>query len=155
MYSHKNRTVESLRCCFTTLHWMKCPSGDPGMVAEVCNAKMAWLHICAKSECTTGSSDDEADKLASDDDVVETQELLGGESMAQTIPSITTPKKVIKLDNESGSGSNTDMLAFEKPFKRAKNVISPPKKKSSSFSKKLFLCRQNAESTTVFAPYLS
>eukprot|EP00957_Ditylum_brightwellii_P211665 15366446-Ditylum_brightwellii.AAC.1 len=134
MYSHKNKTVDSSRCCFMTLYQMKCPSGDPGMATEVCNAKMAWLHILAKIRCATGSSDNETDQSDSDDDVVETQELLEGESMAQSMPSTMTTKKVIELDNESVSGSDTDMSAFENPFKRAKNVSSPPKITSSSFS---------------------
>eukprot|EP00957_Ditylum_brightwellii_P210783 15365392-Ditylum_brightwellii.AAC.1 len=136
MYGHKNRTAESLRRCFTTLHRMKCPSGDPGMPVEVHNAKMACLHIRAKSKCATGSSDDESEKEGSDNDEEEddnSQELLGGAAMEQTIPSMMTAKKgVIKLD--SNSGSDSDISAFEKPFKKAKNVSELPKRKSSSFS---------------------
>eukprot|EP00957_Ditylum_brightwellii_P047837 3633572-Ditylum_brightwellii.AAC.1 len=135
MYSHKNRTVESLQHCFMALHWVKCPSGDPGMAVEVRDAKMTWLHLREKSKCATGSSDKEMDKEASDDEEVEgSQELLGGEAKAQTMPFLMTAKKAIELDNESGSGSNTDLSAFEKSFKRAKNVSALPKKKSSSFS---------------------
>eukprot|EP00957_Ditylum_brightwellii_P121696 9281328-Ditylum_brightwellii.AAC.1 len=91
---------------------MKCPSGDPGMAVEVCDVKKVRLHIHAKSKCATGSSDKEMDKEASDDEEVEdnnSQELLGGAAMAQTMPSIMTAKKVIELDNESGSGSYADM----------------------------------------------
>eukprot|EP00957_Ditylum_brightwellii_P015917 1198567-Ditylum_brightwellii.AAC.1 len=120
--THKavHRAIKRLLWCLYQ-QAANCPSGDPGMVAEGCNAKMAWLHIHAKSECAIGSSDNEMDKLAGDDDVVKNQELFGGESMAHTMTSIMTTKKVTELDNESGSSSNTDMSAFEKLFKRAKN----------------------------------
>eukprot|EP00957_Ditylum_brightwellii_P088328 6728178-Ditylum_brightwellii.AAC.1 len=54
LYGAKNRTVESLRCCFTNMHRTKAPSGDPVIAQEIREAKMAWLQICAKSEGLTG-----------------------------------------------------------------------------------------------------
>eukprot|EP00957_Ditylum_brightwellii_P088327 6728177-Ditylum_brightwellii.AAC.1 len=60
LYGAKNRTVESLRCCFTNMHWTKAPSGDPVMAQEIREANMEWLQIHAKSECLTGSNKESA-----------------------------------------------------------------------------------------------
>eukprot|EP00957_Ditylum_brightwellii_P198925 15162363-Ditylum_brightwellii.AAC.1 len=113
---------------------MKCPSGNPGMPVEVCNTKMVWLHTCAKSKCTTGSSDEESEKEEGSNDKEKDERLqdLLGPAMTQTIPSmITTNKGVIDLDNNSNSGSDSDMLAFiQRPTKKSKNSSKSEKKKS-------------------------
>eukprot|EP00957_Ditylum_brightwellii_P129463 9875488-Ditylum_brightwellii.AAC.1 len=49
-YDKKNRTVESLRWCFTNLHITRAPSGDPTIAEEFREAKIGWLQIQAKSE---------------------------------------------------------------------------------------------------------
>eukprot|EP00957_Ditylum_brightwellii_P141221 10759585-Ditylum_brightwellii.AAC.1 len=56
LYGAKNRTVESLKRYFTNMHSTKAPSGDPAIAQEIREAKMAWLQIWAKSECSTGLS---------------------------------------------------------------------------------------------------
>eukprot|EP00957_Ditylum_brightwellii_P121463 9263687-Ditylum_brightwellii.AAC.1 len=58
VYSKKNRTVESLWQCFTNLHHSRTPSGNPSISEEIREAKLSWLQIQAKSECSTGSSDE-------------------------------------------------------------------------------------------------
>eukprot|EP00957_Ditylum_brightwellii_P146178 11130241-Ditylum_brightwellii.AAC.1 len=51
VYTKKNQTVESLHCCFTNLRSCKAPSGDPNIPVEVWKAKLAWVQICARTEC--------------------------------------------------------------------------------------------------------
>eukprot|EP00957_Ditylum_brightwellii_P130708 9971192-Ditylum_brightwellii.AAC.1 len=135
LYGAKNRTVESLRCCFTNMHLTKATSGDPAIAQEIREAKMAWLQICTKSECRTGSSEESASesKNKGDEDDVELQELLAPQ-MAQTIPSLSRKKKVIELDKDELSKSDSELSAFEeKSFKRLKkeSVAKPLAKKST------------------------
>eukprot|EP00957_Ditylum_brightwellii_P091969 7002449-Ditylum_brightwellii.AAC.1 len=61
VYAKKNRTVESLRRCFTNLRSCKAPSGDPNIPMEVREAKLAWVQIRDRTECGTGSSKEEDD----------------------------------------------------------------------------------------------
>eukprot|EP00957_Ditylum_brightwellii_P196338 14958958-Ditylum_brightwellii.AAC.1 len=113
---------------FTTLHCTKVPSGDPLIPVEVREAKLAWLQICARSECSTGLSNEEEDgeifssvEEEEEDNDTASQELLGL-NMAQLIS--TLPKKeAIKLENEDISKFEdvTDISAFEnQSFKKAK-----------------------------------
>eukprot|EP00957_Ditylum_brightwellii_P023310 1759546-Ditylum_brightwellii.AAC.1 len=93
LYDAKNRTVESLRCCFTNMHRTKAPSGNPAIAQEIREAKMAWLQIWAKSECSTGSSEESVSESEEEEDKDEDmlQELLAPH-MAQTIPSLLAKK---------------------------------------------------------------
>eukprot|EP00957_Ditylum_brightwellii_P014747 1112048-Ditylum_brightwellii.AAC.1 len=91
LYVTKNRTVESLRCCFTNMHMTKAPSGDPAITLEIREAKMAWLQIHANSECLTGLSKESVSKSKNKEDDVELQELLALQ-MAQPIPSLSEKK---------------------------------------------------------------
>eukprot|EP00957_Ditylum_brightwellii_P097720 7442103-Ditylum_brightwellii.AAC.1 len=95
------------------MHQTKAPSGDPAIVQEIREAKMAWLQICAKSECSTrlikesASESEDKDK----DDDVDLQKLLVPQ-MAQAIPSLSGKKKVIELDEDKLSESESDLSAF-------------------------------------------
>eukprot|EP00957_Ditylum_brightwellii_P023357 1763037-Ditylum_brightwellii.AAC.1 len=116
------------------MHWTKAPSGDLAIAQEIREAKMAWLKICAKSECLTGSRGESASESKDEDkeDNVELQELLVPQ-MAQKIPSLSGKKKVIELDKVKLSKSESDLSAFEeKPFKQLKkeSVAKPSAKKS-------------------------
>eukprot|EP00957_Ditylum_brightwellii_P097414 7419436-Ditylum_brightwellii.AAC.1 len=94
LYGAKNRTVESLRCCFTNMHRIKAPSGDPAIAQEISEAKMAWLQIWAELECSTGSSEESVLESEEEEDKKEDmlQELLAPHIM-QTIPSFLAKKK--------------------------------------------------------------
>eukprot|EP00957_Ditylum_brightwellii_P072656 5521223-Ditylum_brightwellii.AAC.1 len=106
LYGAKNRTVESLKCCFINMHQTKAPPGDPAIAQEIREAKMAWLQIPAKSECWTKSSKESVSESEDKEDDVELQELL---------------KKVIELDKDKLSKSESNISAFEaKPFKQLK-----------------------------------
>eukprot|EP00957_Ditylum_brightwellii_P198113 15094055-Ditylum_brightwellii.AAC.1 len=94
---------------------------------------MAWLQIQAKSECLTGFSDDltfandeEEDNNDDDDNKEEDLQDLRTTKMAQTIPTMSSPRRkvVIELVNEeSDSKSDRSESAFKKrPFKKAKKV---------------------------------
>eukprot|EP00957_Ditylum_brightwellii_P168511 12826750-Ditylum_brightwellii.AAC.1 len=108
---------------------MKCPSGNPGVPVKVCNMKMVWLHIHAKSECTTESSDEESEKEEGSDDKEEDEKLqdLLGPAMTQTTPfAMTANKGVINLENNN----NSEAASTEK----SKNSSKAAKKKSLFFS---------------------
>eukprot|EP00957_Ditylum_brightwellii_P088580 6746988-Ditylum_brightwellii.AAC.1 len=60
VYGKKNRTVESLRQTFTNLHQTRALSGDPSMSEEIRGTKFAWLQIRAKSDYSTGLSDNDS-----------------------------------------------------------------------------------------------
>eukprot|EP00957_Ditylum_brightwellii_P079575 6050454-Ditylum_brightwellii.AAC.1 len=92
LYGAKNRTVESLMRCFTNMHGTKAPSCDPAIAQEIREAKMAWLQICAKSECSTGSSEESVSESKDKEYDVELQELLAPQ-MAQANPSLSGKKK--------------------------------------------------------------
>eukprot|EP00957_Ditylum_brightwellii_P130284 9938250-Ditylum_brightwellii.AAC.1 len=135
IYAHKNWTVESLWKCFKPLHCIKAPSSDPSIPAKAREAKLAWLQIHARSECSMCSCNEEEDggdyegvKEVEEDDST-SQELLEP-IMAQLIPTLLS-KKVIKLENEdiSVSEDSTDMSTFEAwPFKKVKVVIAKKEK---------------------------
>eukprot|EP00957_Ditylum_brightwellii_P163527 12450429-Ditylum_brightwellii.AAC.1 len=67
-YVKKNHTVESLRHCFTNLRSYTAPSGDSTIPVEVREAKLVWVQIRAKTECSTGSSKEEEDGDMFDED---------------------------------------------------------------------------------------
>eukprot|EP00957_Ditylum_brightwellii_P055641 4216057-Ditylum_brightwellii.AAC.1 len=92
LYGAKNRTVESLRRCFTNMHQTKAPSSNPAIMQEIREAKMAWVQIRAKSECLTGSSKESVSESKDKEDDVELQELLAP-NIAQTIPFLSAKKK--------------------------------------------------------------
>eukprot|EP00957_Ditylum_brightwellii_P140831 10727831-Ditylum_brightwellii.AAC.1 len=133
LYGANNRTVDYLRHCFTNTHQTKAPFGDPAITQEIREAKMAWMQICAKSECSTGSSKESASESKDKKDDVELQELLAPQ-MAQTIPSLSGKKKVIELGEDKSSKSESNLSTFEaKPFKwlKKESVAKPSAKKSS------------------------
>eukprot|EP00957_Ditylum_brightwellii_P166573 12679383-Ditylum_brightwellii.AAC.1 len=74
VYAKKNQTVESLHHCFANLRSCKVPSGDPTIPVEVREAKLAWVQIHAKMECSTRLSDKEEDGDMCGDDVDEKEE---------------------------------------------------------------------------------
>eukprot|EP00957_Ditylum_brightwellii_P056459 4279390-Ditylum_brightwellii.AAC.1 len=78
LYGAKNRTVESLRRCFTITHWTKAPSSDPIIAQKIREVKMTWLQIWAKSECSSRLSKESVSESKGKEDNVEDmlQELL-------------------------------------------------------------------------------
>eukprot|EP00957_Ditylum_brightwellii_P056444 4278229-Ditylum_brightwellii.AAC.1 len=76
------------------MHQTKAPSSDPAIAHKIRETKMVWLQICAKSKCTTGSSEECASESKDKDneDDMELQELLTPQ-MTQTIPSLSGKKK--------------------------------------------------------------
>eukprot|EP00957_Ditylum_brightwellii_P121655 9277620-Ditylum_brightwellii.AAC.1 len=59
VYSQKQRIIESIMMCFEMMQRVQISSGDPDMPLEIGEPKMAWLQIQTKSECSTGSSDED------------------------------------------------------------------------------------------------
>eukprot|EP00957_Ditylum_brightwellii_P095201 7250710-Ditylum_brightwellii.AAC.1 len=110
IHAKKNWTVEPLHCCFTNLWSCKAPSGDPTIPVKVREAKLAWVQIHVKMECSTRSSDEEEDGDMFGEDVDEeeededgSQELLGP-NIAQTLPTpFKKGKEVIEVEHEDSS----------------------------------------------------
>eukprot|EP00957_Ditylum_brightwellii_P188155 14324152-Ditylum_brightwellii.AAC.1 len=133
LYGAKIRTVESLRHCFTNMHQTNAPSSDPAIAQEIREAKMAWLQIWAKSECSTELNKESVSESKDKEDGMELQELLASH-MVQTIPSLSAKKKVIELDKDKSSKSESNLSVFEaKLFKwlKKESAAKPLDKKSS------------------------
>eukprot|EP00957_Ditylum_brightwellii_P203568 15335221-Ditylum_brightwellii.AAC.1 len=111
------------------------------MPLEVCEAKMAWLHIRAKTECSTGFSNEEEEggHFGGDEDEEEEDGLhvLLGPHMAQTLHTLSK-KDIIKVKsrgNSSDSEESADMSAFKThPFK--KSEVGDKKKVAGKLGKK-------------------
>eukprot|EP00957_Ditylum_brightwellii_P048458 3677000-Ditylum_brightwellii.AAC.1 len=148
VYGKQNRTVESLWQTFTNLHQTRAQSGDLSMSEEIREAKLVWLQIKAKLECSTGSSDDNSvfaeEKGDDNDDNEDTkwQDLLVP-NMAQMIGMMsakkTAKKSVIELvDEESNSESDSSDSAFVKrPDKKAKTGGKVTRKAKKSVEKQV------------------
>eukprot|EP00957_Ditylum_brightwellii_P053441 4050212-Ditylum_brightwellii.AAC.1 len=68
LYGANNRTVESLMCCFTNMHQAKAPFGGPAIAQEIREAKMVWMQLCAKSECSPESREESLSESKDKDD---------------------------------------------------------------------------------------
>eukprot|EP00957_Ditylum_brightwellii_P002700 207991-Ditylum_brightwellii.AAC.1 len=102
----------------------KVATGNPNMPQEVKEAKMAWVQLRTKCECTTGSSDEEEEDVV--EEAQKDEEFFEGKDkkeegvgvlMTQTMPSLLL-KKVIDVDTETSDKDYSDMLAFEERTKK-------------------------------------
>eukprot|EP00957_Ditylum_brightwellii_P002803 215400-Ditylum_brightwellii.AAC.1 len=112
------------------------------MSEEIREAKLAWLQIRAKSECSTGSSDDNSvfveEKGDNNNNNVDNklQDLLAL-NMAQTIGMLsakkTTKKLAIELVNEEpdSESDSSDSAVVKRPVKKAKTGKVARKAKKS------------------------